>query len=198
MPGGGRLALGLLLALALLAGCSLGPQRQPDPVTTRPSAGGSRTVGGPSASPDPGSSARTVRLFLVRGHRVVAVRRRVAGVDTGPAAVLALLTRAPSESDREAGLRSALAGSSPPHGPDSAVLAVSGVVRVELPAGLDQLPLSEQVLALGQLVFTLTANAPADAVVFTSHGRSVAVPDGLGRLRKGPVGRADYARIAPR
>jgi spore germination protein GerM len=53
------------------------------------------------------------------------------------------------------------------------------------------------VMAVGQIVYTVTAVEGVSAVELSVEGSVVDVPVDTGQLRSGPVTRSDYAAIAP-
>jgi hypothetical protein len=59
------------------------------------------------------------------------------------------------------------------------------------------MPIRRQVAAMGQIVYTVVANTSADRVQLYDGDRALPVPGGDGALRDSPVGRADYADLAP-
>lgn len=69
------------------------------------------------------------------------------------------------------------------------------VVTVELLDTVLELPTSEQVLAVGQLVLTLTSIAGIDGVAFTVAGADAAVPLPDGSAGEGPITRDDVADL---
>ncbi len=66
-----------------------------------------------------------------------------------------------------------------------------------MPTGFDRLSVREQVGAMSQLVYTVTANTTATEVELVSDHRTLQVPDGSGRLLSRPVNISDYATWAP-
>jgi hypothetical protein len=72
------------------------------------------------------------------------------------------------------------------------------IARIEVPPGFDRLPVQEQINALGQIVFTVTADTLATGVQLVEDDKPVAVPDASGQLQDRPVSREDYAVLAPR
>jgi spore germination protein GerM len=77
-------------------------------------------------------------------------------------------------------------------------LDLSGpVATVDLSSPLGTVGGSDQVLAVAQIVYTLTASRYIDSVRFAINGKAIEVPDSSGSLAKTPRGRADYRRLAP-
>ncbi len=132
----------------------------------------------------------TATVFLVKGDRLLPVRRQLPAPVT-PAAVLAALAGGPSPSDSAHGLRSAL---------------VTGVMLERLAGGTATVRLDrelvagdvrEQILALAQLVYTMTELPGVQAVQFTFDGRPAEVPTAEGNLKAGTASRADYLLVGP-
>lgn len=135
----------------------------------------------------------TGEVFLAsRDDRLVAVDRRLGENNT--AAALDSLLRAPSDSESEAGLRTALAEEDV-QGVDE---VSGGVVSVDLSAGFEQLGGSDQLLAIAQVVYSLTDRPGVGRVSFTLDGDSIDVPRGDGSLTSGSVSRDAYTELAPR
>ena len=177
------LALGAVLLLA--AGCSVGPQAHP-------------VVLGPPSSrhavaEQPPATSTPVEVFFVLDGRLVPQVRHVA-VGPGLTSCLAGLVLPLSAKESSAGLRSAL-----PTGVTALPAHVNGAVAIiDVPAGFDRLTVSDQILAVAQLVFTVTANTYLTRVAMAQHGHLLAMPDQSGQLVSHPLGRADYASLGPR
>ncbi|MGC1513054.1 MAG: GerMN domain-containing protein [Acidimicrobiales bacterium] len=75
------------------------------------------------------------------------------------------------------------------------VRLVAGVARVDLLPAITELGGDEQLLAVAQLVCTLTGRPGVGLVSFTLVGSPVDVPRGDGSLTSGPVSRDDYANL---
>jgi spore germination protein GerM len=152
-----------------------------------------RHQAGRSTPPEP-RFLETGHVFLVDDSRLVEVER-VLPRGQGVEGLLDALARGPTGAEALDGFRSAL-----PVGASSLDGTIAGrVATVELPAGFDELGLVDQVLALGQIVYTLTGYDGVRSVVFTDgQDAAVPVPSATGRLLNRPVSRSDYASIAPR
>lgn len=176
----------LLAVAAAATGCAVDLQDHPAPISS-PEA---RTPHGSTTSPRP-SVSLSVAVFFVRGARLEGAQRQEP-VGPGLAPAMEGLLSAAGDG-APTGLRSAL-----PSGTTELRADVrGGVADIVLPAGFDHMAVSEQILAVGQLVFTATANADVAGVRLTDGQRPVAVPDDAGRLVDRPVTRADYEAIAP-
>jgi spore germination protein GerM len=106
-------------------------------------------------------------------------------------AVLGQLSKGPTETDRSAGLSTAL-------GPDTAIKLVQlqgGVAHIDVSAG-DQVPSPPRVpLAVGQIVLTATSVPDVEAVLMTRDGAPVQLPIPVGALTSDPVTAQDYAEL---
>jgi hypothetical protein len=180
--------MGVLAAVAAVAGCGVSTQPDPD-VIAQPLAGAS---GEARADEPPGEATVQRAVYLTEGDRLTRVFRQVpyaAGVDGS----LAALEVAPSPDESAAGLRSAL-----PAGAGHLLSRVAGgTAVVSVPSAYESLGLEQQVMAVAQIVFTVTAVAGVSAVEFSVGGQIVDVPVANGQLQSGPLTRADYAPLAP-
>ncbi len=191
MPAGGSRPTGpvtwllVLVALAFASGCGL-PASGPVEEVSVP------TVRGDPSAPHPADGRREVTVYFVRGSHLQAVSRTV--TEPGPQAAVDLLLAGPRRSEVMAGLRTAL---SPQDltvlsGPDD-----SGTVTVAVSRQFTGLSGGNQLLAVAQVVWTLTQFPEVDVVRFTLDGGFPQLPTDTG-LSDQPVGRADYLSVAPR
>lgn len=182
-----RWVLVALAFSALLADCTVGPQDQPVPVevphVTRRATTPISATGVPL----------TMQAYLLRGDRLVRVERIVpAGKGIEPA--LSALALPLSRDEVAQGLRTALPiTTSPMRGR----LTESGVALIGVPQGFDRLSVREQAAALGQIVFTVTADTLATGVQLVQGNRVLAVPDPTGELLTRPLTRNDYVALTP-
>lgn len=136
-----------------------------------------------------GTALLPLRVWFVRDDRLVGVDHLVEAPLTAPAAV-AELTRGPSD-DEAASLRSAI--------PDAQVIVESNVVdgtaTVDLADDFNQIPPADQVLAIGQLVLTLTGLDDVDRVRFRLNEVDIAVPLPDGTTTTAPVDADDFAAL---
>lgn len=192
MSGSGR-GVTLALALTVLAACGVPNQTSTTTITAVPY---DLLQPEPNGTPAPTpSSAIRPFVYLVRDNTLVAVEASEARWRDDPSrvvtAVLAQLSRGPSEQDRSAGLGTAL-------GPDTAIRLAAldgGVARIDIAAG-DQVPAPARVpLAVGQVVLSVTSVPGVDAVLMTRDGSSVEVPLPGGALTEEPVTAHDYAPL---
>lgn len=135
-----------------------------------------------------------VQVYLLKGDYLYRVTRTVPpGPGIGPA--LAGMSAPLSPDEKALGLRTALP---PSPGPLDGIMTRGDTARIEVPEGFDRMPVQEQINALGQIVFTITADTLATGVQLVRGGKPVAVPDASGQLQDRPVTREDYATLTPR
>jgi hypothetical protein len=137
------------------------------------------------------SGQQEALVYFAKDGRLVASSRRLAPPISARSLVNSL-SRGPTRIEIAAGLRSAL--------PDAAVRRVSlsgGTARVDLARPFTELSSSDQTIALGQLVYTLTGQPGVGLVRFTLLDAATEVPRADGSLTPARVSRDDYSAIAP-
>ncbi|WFE53217.1 GerMN domain-containing protein [Micromonospora sp. WMMD1155] len=176
--------------VALLAGCGIPAEDAPRTVQPPP---------GPFQGPTPSEASApagpaTETLCLVRDNRIIPVPRRA----DRPATVqeqLRDLLGGPTTAERDKNLTSALPGAV-----NAAGVTVTGTqaqVVVDEP-GSDA-GRSDEILAFGQIVCTLTNRDDVTSVTFLRDGKPLAVPRADGSLSNQALVRADYITlISPR
>ena len=130
----------------------------------------------------------TVGLCFVRGDKVVTVPVALQP-DPRLDQVLAALSELPPGAPRT--LHTALSGQSVVR----SVRLTSGIARVDLAADFSNLGSDDQLLAIAQIVCSLTLRPGVGQVAFTLAGKPIAVPRGGGSLTNEPVSRDDYRRL---
>jgi hypothetical protein len=174
-----------LVAILLAAACGVPGEDRPRSVDPPPVP--LTTATAPTPTTDPNGSVAEV-ICLLRDDLLVAVVRRVA-VLPPIEDHLGQLVAGPTAVERAAGLTSALTGSRV-----RGVALADGEARVELKSEED-VARSDDVLAFGQVVCTLTTRPDVVRVVFHRAERAVAVPRGDGSLSDAPLTASDYAAI---
>jgi hypothetical protein len=179
-----RRLVSVLLLVFALAGCGV-------PLDSAP-----RAIDGPQAHnsgdpiPEDAAGSALVRLYLVRDGRLVRVIRRVSKARS-PNGQLQDLLRGPTSAESADGLTSALTTMN--------VIGMSVTNRratVNIAERTDQGARSDEVLAYGQIVCTLTSQgADIGTVSFMSGGTPLAVPRADGSLADGGLTIADYAGL---
>ena len=183
--------LALVACLLLLLGgtaCGVSPQQHPERLR-RDVVPGSTAPSGPSEGP---TAVRSVDAYLVDGDRLVAVRRQVPDRDILREALLRVAD-GPATTEAARGLRSALPRNVRP----IAVELGDGVALVDMDPGFLALAGHEQVLAVAQIVYTVSGPAGARAVRVRVDGRFLELPTGNGSLATRPLTRADFGPLAP-
>lgn len=133
-----------------------------------------------------------VTVYFISGGQLRGYPRSLARPVTTNAVLEALQEGRPS-GDAGVGIRSAVPTK------EQALLTVtedgSGVATIELPPGFfEQIPPEDQLLAIGQLVMTITEVGGIGQVLFVQDGQPKGVPRRSGGLTDGtePVARRDY------
>ncbi|MDG6108708.1 GerMN domain-containing protein [Dactylosporangium aurantiacum] len=169
-----------------LTGCGVPTEDSPRPIAagSRPNA----TTAAQTASPAPGVPVEL--LFLVRDAGLVAVRRPAVQMPAIDEQLRQLLA-GPNATEREAGYTSALTG-----------ITVTGMVEIhggDATVGIGSRPdgagRSDEVLAYGQIVCTLTSRADVRTVSFLHDGQPLRVPRADASLTDGPLTAADYTDL---
>jgi hypothetical protein len=180
-------AVPVLGLLGVLAGCGVPTDRAPSDIPAKEVPFGLLST---TTSTSTSIQGVTVRVFLVDDGRLAKVEREVP-VPATPSNVLAAIPAGPTPQEAARGLRTAMTSA-------IASTRLSGaIVTVRLTAEFAQAPIREQILALGQLVYTATALAGVRGVEVSVDGRPTQVPTAQGSLKRGPLTRADFAAIAP-
>ena len=182
--------LGLLL-VALLAGlAACGVPAEEGPRVIAPTADNAL----PTAAPTPLGPAggAEVTFCLTRDEQLVEVTRRVTRVpDVGDS--IEDLLAGPTEEESALGLGTALGGA--PVVTD--VRLDDSVAVLTLRSDAREGSRTDDVLALGQVVCTLTARKDVTGVAFEQDGERVAVPRGDGSLTREPLRIGDFEVLRP-
>jgi len=184
-----RRLLAALVLLVTIAACGVSTQDAPR-VADDDSVPFGLLLPNPSTIVPPATALTTeaVTLYFIAGDRLVAVEQRLdPPVSIGE--VVDALAEPPVEDGRS--LRSA---TGPPFGVAQMRLR-AGVVQVDLAPSVASLGGDAQLLAIAQLVCSLTARPGVGQVAFTLAGAPVDVPRGDGTLTSGAVSRDDYAQL---
>lgn len=142
----------------------------------------------PMVPPASGPGSESVTLCFVRDGRLVMVSDELASPVDLRAALDALASPPAAAGPL---LRTALTEPSIVR----EVRLLGGIARVDLLSRVSALPTDEQLLAIAQIVCTLTARPGVGQVSFTLEGARLAVPKGDGSLANSPVAQDDYAGV---
>ncbi|MGY1669129.1 GerMN domain-containing protein [Geodermatophilus sp. SYSU D00710] len=182
-PAGALRTVALLVAASLVVGCGVRPQDAPE--TVSPAAAPSPTPPGDTATTGP-----QLTVFLVRGADLVPVQRRTDAATVQ--AALEQLVEGPSRAEAGTGIRTAL----PPEVVGVEEVGVGGIVTVAVTRGFTGITGGNQLLAVAQVVWTLSDLPTISGVRFVVDGTPVEVPTDVG-LSDRPVNRDDYRTVAP-
>ena len=173
----------LLCGLLLLAGCGVEPQPAPEPLPI---------PAPPPPEPGPlGEEDGTVlNVFFVRGTTLTPAERAVA--ERTPSAALTALTAGPTRAEVIGGLRTALA----PQPLSADVGLPGGITSVAVTPEFAGITGGNQLLAVAQVVWTLTDLEDTHQIRFLANGVPVEVPTDNG-LTNAPVGREHFTSVAP-
>ncbi|WP_433125440.1 GerMN domain-containing protein [Micromonospora sp. CA-240977] len=176
------IAVGLV---AVLTGCGIPTDDAPR--TVQAPRGPFPTTASAGTAPA-GPAAET--LCLVRDNRIIPVLRRVDRPPTIEDQLRDLLA-GPTTAERDTDLTSALPGAV-----NAAGVTVAGTqARVAVDEPGDDAGRSDEVLAFGQIVCTLTSRSDVTTVTFFRDGKPLGVPRADGSLSEQPLSRTDYAPL---
>ncbi|MFI5844638.1 GerMN domain-containing protein [Catenuloplanes sp. NPDC051500] len=176
-------SLPAVVLVVLLAGCGIPLDEQPrEPDNPRPYRSGTPTA--------PGVGSALERLCLVRENLIVRTLRRVPTART-PSEQLVDLFGGPNAGEQADGYTSALAGTG-----ITPVLTLDGAAAtVEIGDWAEHGNRSDEVLAFGQIVCTLTSRPEIGTVSFTSAGEPLSVPREDLSLSGAPLTIVDYDEL---
>ncbi len=178
-----------LLAGLMVSGCAVGAEPDARRINLTVDAG---LFDNPAEGASPSDAdAVAVSVYLVRDNQLVHVTREAAPGETGVEAVVASAVAGPTPAEARAGIWSAIP-------PGTAVLGVrlsAGIATVDLSSDFAAIGGRDELLAIGQLVQSITALHDADAVVFLLDGTAVSVPRADGVLVDGPLTAQDYEAL---
>lgn len=135
-------------------------------------------------------STEIVQLYYVREGLLVPTIDEVS-LNASLTEILTALVTGPDQELSNVGFRSAFAGADVVRG----VSLSAGVATVDLTVSFVQIPVSDQVLGLGEIVLTLTARPGVGQVLFTLDGQVIQVPRADGTVVAQAVSRDDYQRL---
>jgi spore germination protein GerM len=128
-------------------------------------------------------------IYLLRSGHLVDVQRQV---PADPSALVLSLAQGPDATETARGLRTAISDPDVIH----SVTVTDPLATVDLSSHFSELPRGDQLLAVAQLVYTLSGIPQVRNLSFTLDGRPTAVPRADGSLSDQPVDRDDYQELA--
>ena len=177
-----RAALAVALVVVCTTACGVQPQDDAEPVPTHllPA-----DVAAPTSAP---SSPATVDVYLVEQGRLVRHAQPGAG-DDGLSALRSLLSAAAPQGTRRTAV---------PAGTSLLSASADGdLVVLDLSGEFGEVRGRDQLLAVAQVVWTVTERPPLRRVRLTVEGRELPLPVDTGAAASGPVTRDDYASVGP-
>ncbi|MDQ1491438.1 MAG: hypothetical protein QOJ23_3952 [Actinomycetota bacterium] len=148
----------------------------------------------PSASTTtmPASPTERATLFLVQGERLAPVQRELPA-PVSVESVLQALAAGPSATEVELGLRTALLAP----GLMRSGGVSGGIATIDLGQPFTEIAGRDQIVALAQIVSTVTGLPGVGRASFTLEGNPVGILRGDGAVTTESVSRDDYATLAP-
>jgi hypothetical protein len=148
----------------------------------------------PSASTTtmPASPTERATLFLVQGERLAPVQRELPA-PVSVESVLQALAAGPSATEIELGLRTALLAP----GLMRSGGVSGGIATIDLGQPFTEIAGRDQIVALAQIVSTVTGLPGVGRASFTLEGNPVGILRGDGAVTTESVSRDDYATLAP-
>ena len=186
-------AMAMVTVGALATACGIPTDASPHPIPSNQVPFGLLKTPPPTTTTTVPAVSVPATVYLVAPDQHVTPVRRDLAVPATLTQVLDALLEGPTAAESAAGIQSFLSG----QGIRVSATLSGGVATVNFDTNPVQVVGPAQVLAVAQVVFTATAQAGVTGVVFRIGGAPIQVPNGLGGLVNGPVGRADYAPEAP-
>ncbi len=183
------LALGLMVMLAV-AGCAVGAEESAHRLDLEVDRGVLTTPNGDTPIPDPDAIA--VSVYLVRDNQLVHVTRELA--DPGSSSLDGVVTYAiagPTAPEARSGIWSAI----PPGTSLLSTQLKDGVAEIDLSSDFAAIGGTDEILALAQIVWSVTALTGIDSVVFLLDGTPTSVPGLGGVLISGPLDEDEYREL---
>jgi spore germination protein GerM len=190
-PGG---LAALAVAALMLAGCGVPPDDHatlaaPDSVPFD-LLGQAQSV---TATTLPFAQTEKATLFLVQGERLAPVQRELPA-PVSVESVLEALVTGPSSTEVQLGLRTALLTTP---GLVRSGGVTGGIATIDLGQPFTEIAGRDQIVALAQIVSTVTGLPGVGRVRFTLDGNPVGILRGDGAVTTETVSRDDYATLAP-
>ena len=180
--------LAAVLGTTVLAACGVTPQSKATRIEPDAVPFGLLDDQPTTTSVDAG---RETTMYLLSDDRLVAVNRSVpdgSSLDD----LLGQVITGPTEVEQTLGVTTAV-----PSGTIASVETSRGIAEVDLASSFGDIRSREQLLALGQIVYTLTGQPGIGGVRFTVEGKDVTVPLSDGSLSDDPLSRDDFEALAP-
>lgn len=178
-------AMGVML---LLTSCGVPSDGSPSSVSDDDLPASLRSALTTTTAPSTAADAFAA-VYLIRDDQLAPVADLAAGSDLDD--VLALLQRGPTKAQARAGHRSAFT--------DVELIrdarVAGATATIDLDPSFADLPHTDQILALGQIVLTAVSYPGITKVRFTVDGEPTEVPTSDGTLTAAPLRRANYEAL---
>ena len=188
-----RLLFLLLPIVAVAAGCGIPPDDRAS--LAQPGSVPYDLLGdSPAATATTQLSSQTEKatLFLVQGERLAPVQRDLPA-PVSVQSVLEALSAGPTPTEVQLGLRTALLA---PGLVESGGVQ-GGIATIDLGQPFTEIAGRDQIVALAQIVSTVTGLPGVGRAAFTLDGQPVGILRGDGAVTTESVSRDDYATLAP-
>lgn len=182
-------ATAALACASALAGCGVGPQATPQPLSAKDIPFDLLSKA-PTTTSTTEPSPEVAQIFLEGPHGLRAVRRTIRGAFT-VGNVLDQLAAGPTPQEASLQLTSPVSSAAP----FSVGPVKNGTVDVDVAASFANLGGQSQIVAAAQLVFTATGVPGVQSIMISVGGQPTQVPTADGSLSQGPLDRADYASL---
>ncbi|MEZ5203015.1 MAG: GerMN domain-containing protein [Acidimicrobiales bacterium] len=184
----GVVVAAIVALLAALAGCGIGAEPEANRIDPTNVPFGLLDAGPTTTLVDQGQDAT---IYLVASDRLVPIGRTVPDGST-LADLVELVVAGPTSTERALGATTAV-----PAGTVASVTQDDDLAEVELTTAFGEVRSEDQLLAIGQIVYTLTEAPGVTSVQFSLAGDPIGIPAADGTQRDGPVSRRDLGSVAP-
>ena len=194
-PGFGRWAAGLVVAAVALTATACGIPPDDHAILAAPGSVPFDLLGqAPPATVTTLQASPTEKatIFLVQGERLAPVQRELPA-PVSVESVLEALEAGPTATEVQLGLRTALLA----QGLVKSGSVSGGIATIDLGQPFTEIAGRDQILALAQIVSTVTGLPGVGRASFTLEGQPTGVLRGDGGVTTDSVSRDDYATLAP-
>jgi spore germination protein GerM len=181
----GALTLGVVMVLTV-ASCGVPSQSAAEKIPPDQVPFGLVAAGEVSTTTTDVLNPSAATVYLIRADKLVPVERSSSGL--GAMDRVAVLAEGPTEAESADGFRSAINDEAVVGG----VTVTGPLAVVDFTSRFSELPRGDQLLAVAQLVYTLTEIPGVTELSFRLEGRPTAVPRADGSLSDLPVTPSDY------
>lgn len=183
-------AVALMALGLLLAGCGIGAEHSAQVIDPHSVPSGLMAPAS-TTTVVPAPTANVVIYLEGQQHLVVA--NRTVSAPASARAALTALAQGVTSAESAQGLVSPISTATP-----ISIGSIDGSTAVvNLPSSFANLGGQDQIIAVAQIVYTLSLFPEISQVAIRVGGKAAQVPTETGRLSPGPLTRADYSSLAP-